>query len=277
MAQSGVILRVIVAVSVVLGCSGNVGDSNLDGSEGESESEGEGDSDCGSAGAGGDSGAMQDIAVDPGHYYAFVPEAYDPATPMPMLLNLHGDEGDPTQSVIPLWQSTWQTGADFIMIVPQAPYPEGDHSWYQDYEGNAAWLDEMLADVFGRWNVDLERVWVTSLSGGSVFVGLAMFERQDVFAAVAFNLGGGGGNSYVAPPDEACKIPARFTVGTDDFLYEQAQELYNTLLDHDHETEWVDLPGCGHKFCEPDEQIVANLAWLRQHELCGTDVNLYCD
>jgi len=80
-------------------------------------------------------------------------------------------------------------------------------------------------------------------------------------------MGGGGGGSY-APPAGSCKIPARFVIGSADFLYDLAKTQYTNLTSKGHETVWIELPGVAHKF-EPST-LPETWTWLQKKTLCKT-------
>jgi poly(3-hydroxybutyrate) depolymerase len=233
-----------------------------------------------STGGDGDGPGMHDIEIEPSHYFAYVPDAYDPDEPMRALVSLHGDEGDPEMSVVYIWgQGHWMAHQDYILIMPQVAY--SPPNWYgnetepEGQELNGRWLDRVIADAGTRWNLDLKRLYMVGLSGGAWFQSIYMMTRQDRIAAIAFTLGGAGPADwfYQDAPTEACRIPARFTEGTEDFLYKPSRQLYDYLTERGHETEWVDLEGVGHDFTTPPtEQVDNNFDWMMERTLCQDTV-----
>jgi hypothetical protein len=188
------------------------------------------------------------------------PATYVDTRAWPLIFGLHGDEGSPTGSVNNRWRAV--TNDQFIFVAPQAPNVGG--SWYAATAPNSVWMDALLAQVMAQYNIDLDRVSIWGLSGGSVFISTYALARQDVFAAVEFNMGGSG-RRYVAP---RCKIPARFVTSLTDFLRMNAMGLYDTLTMNGHETVWVDANCMDHCF-DPIEAGVKARDWLLAHTLCG--------
>ena len=85
----------------------------------------------GTCGSGGVHGDQVEVAFDGSLYYVTTPSGYTDATPWPLIIGLHGDEGDPADSVN--W--SWRDVADdrFIFVAPKAPNESG--SWYEEPRG----------------------------------------------------------------------------------------------------------------------------------------------
>ena len=186
----------------------------------------------GSCGTGGPLGETLSVEHDGSLYYLTTPTGYDEAVTWPLILGLHGDEGDPADSVNWFWRDV--VDDSFIFVAPKAPNASGRAYVTQNpgeppmTEINSAWMDGLLASVLSQYNVDLDRIYIWGLSGGAVFSSDYALARQDVFAAVEFNMGGNE-RGYAPAPSEACRIPARFVVSETDFLRENALGLFDTL------------------------------------------------
>src|SRR5690606_14742576 len=204
-------------------------------------------------------------------YYVTTPLSYEETVAWPLIFGLHGDEGDPADSVNWFWQDV--ANDSFIFVAPKAPNPSG--SWYEETESNSAWMDGVLERVLSEYNVDLDRIYIWGLSGGAVFSSDYALGRQDVFAAVEFNMGGSA-RGYTAVPSEACRIPARFVVSETDFLRENAFGLFEELTDAGHETVWVDADCEGHCFDEEQAGPVAR-DWPLSFTLCGATPSGGCE
>lgn len=218
---------------------------------------------AGSCGSGGVLGEREAVEHEGSVYYVTTPSGYTDSQPWPLIIGLHGDEGDPANSVNWFWRNV--PDGTFIFVAPKAPNASG--SWYEEQQSNSAWMDGLVETLRQRYNVDLDRTYIWGLSGGAVFSSRYVMTRMDVFAAAEFNMGGSGRN-YTEPADPACKIPARFVVSTTDFLREQALGFYELLTENGHETEWVDADCDGHCFDQEQAGPVAR-DWLMAHTLCG--------
>jgi hypothetical protein len=226
-----------------------------------------------SCGSGGELGEQVQIEFEGSVIYVTTPDDYVESRAWPVIFGLHGDEGDPANSVNYFWRDV--PDGRFIFVAPKAPNASG--SWYEVQTDNEAWMDRLLATITGAYNVDLDRVYIWGLSGGAVFTSRYIMTRQDVYAAAEMNMGGNG-RSYTAPPAPECKIPARFVVSTTDFLREQALSFYDLLTAEGHETVWVDADCQDHCWDEVQAGVVAR-DWLLDHTLCGAapDPGASCD
>lgn len=218
----------------------------------------------GTCGKGGVRASGLKVDFEGAYYRLFTPPSYDEAKPWPLLLALHGDEGNPESGIVPLWKPAWQSDGTFILLTPKAPYADG--SWWRDSR-HAAWLDKLLAKMFAEYNVDIDRIWAWGGSGGSCLLGAYALVRQNLFAAVHYNQCACGG-SYKAPPTSGCKIPARYSVSTGDFCREGAVSHHKMLTAKGHETEWIDAPCTGH-CVSVKVGVTEGLPWLKKHTRCG--------
>jgi len=218
-------------------------------------------SSCGSMGV---TGTQESVEHEGSLYYVTTPETYSEDTAWPLIIGLHGDEGDPADSVNWFWRDV--PDGTFIFVAPKAPNESG--SWYEEQESNGAWMDGLVDSLLSLYNVDLDRIYLWGLSGGAVFSSRYVIDRQDIFAAVELNMGASGYVDYEEPQSPACKIPARFVVSLDDFLRDQALSFQELLQENGHEVAWVDADCSGHCF---DEEQAGPLArdWLLMHTLCG--------
>lgn len=227
---------------------------------------------AGSCGWGGEEGDQLQVEFQGSVYYVTTPEGYTADTPWPLIVGLHGDEGDPADSVNWFWDDV--VDGTFIFVAPKAPNASG--SWYEEQEANEAWMDALYDALRAQYNVDLDRTYIWGLSGGAVFSSRYVAERQDVLAAVQLNMGGSGTWSYVEPPLPECKIKVRFAISETDFLLEGAQDYYALLTENGHVTEWVTAQCEGHCW---DEALMEGAArdWLLSHTLCDRTPTPECD
>ena len=133
-----------------------------------------------SCGTGGKTGRQVQISFQDSLYYITTPRSYSKDKAWPLVIGLHGDEGDPAKSVNYSWRSV--ANNQFIFVAPKAKNQSG--SWYEDRKGNSQWLDAMLAEVQAKYNIDRDRIYIWGLSGGAVMISSYAMERQKTFAAV---------------------------------------------------------------------------------------------
>lgn len=228
----------------------------------------------GSCGSGGLTGERERVDFEGSLYYVTTPADYDASREWPLILGLHGDEGDPANSVN--WN--WRTVPDgrFIFVAPKATNESG--SWYMASDDNAAWMDSLLESLLSQYNVDLDRIYIWGLSGGAEFISGYALGRQDVFAAAQWNMGGNswGWRSAGSPSPDSCKLPARFVVSTTDFLRDGAMSLFEALTDAGHETVWLDADCEGHCWDDVESGVGAR-DWLLERTFCGMTRAPGCD
>lgn len=139
---------------------------------------------------------------------------------MPLLLALHGDEGEIDSIVIAWNEWVWSKKQSFILVAPRAPFPAGtnppydySHNWWKAQNENATWLDGFIKKILAEYNVDKDRFYVTGWSGGSCFLSNYGLQNQGLFAAMQLNTCGCNDLSD-NPPSPSCRIPVRFTIGS---------------------------------------------------------------
>jgi poly(3-hydroxybutyrate) depolymerase len=217
----------------------------------------------GSCGTGGPTGRHVNVPFAPSEYWVWAPA--DQTKAYPLVVAFHGDEATPEQSQRFFWDPVWQKDPNFIVVTPRAPYAMG--SWYAEQAMHETWVDTVMQDVFAKYNVDLDRVYATGDSGGSVFLATYGLKRQNWFAGIQWSCGGGG-RGYTAPPRDDCKLAARFVISPSDFLYMGAQSLNMTLVSHGHVTDFAEQTCMGH-CCGPNTEYGAGAwAWMQTRTHC---------
>ncbi|MEO6953919.1 MAG: hypothetical protein ABI321_19105 [Polyangia bacterium] len=182
----------------------------------------------GSANASGGSGGG-DLSACPS-CRVHVPQGYNPAVPIRLVVSLHGDEGrdfgldSATGGVIGLWQ-TAADAAGYLLFAPACPAALGCDGAFSDwlaadgYDPSPAalgWLDGQVAELETRYNIDRSREYLTGYSGGAYWLGAYAPARASRYAAVAFIAGGMPAyNAFHGCA--ACKIPGYFLGGDGDY------------------------------------------------------------
>lgn len=200
-----------------------------------------------SNGTGGVAGSFTRTVNVPGfgtrNVYVFVPASYNAARPMPLVLALHGQAGNPSaaqtaaQAVRNAWSSV-TTANGFIVIAPVAsggsggwiapdlpPAPPG----LSDYDVFSA----AIADIESTYNIDRSRRIGWGFSAGGhvmhdiVLTHYAISLTNDTFAAYAVSAGVLGGLACEGMSASACsallaaaprKIPVDIHIGNSDSL-----------------------------------------------------------
>jgi poly(3-hydroxybutyrate) depolymerase len=178
-----------------------------------------------SNGTGGKSGLYQDTLAfkgSPRNYAVYVPTGYTGDTAVPLVLHFHGWRPAPAgvlNEVSYVWKPTAEAST-FIAVAPEgAPCPElnpgGDPYLCFDEISDDAWIQSLIDTLKSRYNVDLDRVYLSGHSGGSFFTqGYGLLHSTQFAAAAVFS---GGcisasdqyGNSCSVYDGEAKKAPRK--------------------------------------------------------------------
>jgi len=218
-----------------------------------------------SCGGGGGTAEVHEAFME-SEYWAYVP---DTEGPFPLLLALHGDEGDPRHNLAYVWPDIWESRRDFILVMPRCPWG----SWWRSADDSGPWMDALLDHLLSRWDVDQNRVYAWGFSGGGCFLGGWAGERQGTLAAVSHNCGGCavGGS---APPEPGCRIPARLITGSSDHQRSNVLRLAETYESEGHEVDLHDVEGLTHRVHEI--MLGPTLDWLGSHTLCDRGASSAC-
>lgn len=147
--------------------------------------------------------------------------------PWPLVLHLHGDgyqeythmaQGVAGSAAFAYEQAARDAGALFVL--PRTPDTTSE-TWYTAAYATT-WLIALLDDVKSRYNVDLNRVFLSGFSGGAEQITYTMLADHSAqfTGGGAMILGGGGadGLAFGAQPTAALKsrFPMRWFVGEND-------------------------------------------------------------
>jgi poly(hydroxyalkanoate) depolymerase family esterase len=137
-------------------------------------------------------------------YEVYVPAGYQPGTPIPLVVALHGC----TQTAAAFRTLTrFDALADarrFIVVYPEqspAANPMRCWNWFQDANlnraaGEPALIAGVTVQVAGQYGVDGRSIYVTGLSAGGAMATVMAATYPDLYAAV----GAGSGCEYTAGP-----------------------------------------------------------------------------
>jgi poly(3-hydroxybutyrate) depolymerase len=227
---------------------------------------------CGEAGP---TGEHNQVTLASGEYYVWAPNPpNDPASPYPLVVALHGDEGHPDQAVSYIWGAVWNAHQDFVLVAPVCPSAQG--SWWQgDTSGYAVFLHQVIDDVASKYNIDIARSFATGYSGGSCWLSAYAFEFQDVFAGIQWTCGGCNPN-VTAPPAPNCKVDGRFHIAADDFLLDGAQATADAMTANGHAVDFVIADCSGHCCMNSPSDAEDALAWFLGRTKCDSTAGSGC-
>ena len=139
------------------------------------------------------------------HYRLGVPASYDPNTPSPVILDLHGAVSNAQQQSTVSQLPAKGTARGYLVVSPDAI----NGSWELTADGaDDTFLMALLDDVAQRYCVDLDRVHAAGISLGSWKATVTACTHQDRFASIALVA------EEVAPP--GCSLPVVAFHGTAD-------------------------------------------------------------
>jgi phospholipase/carboxylesterase len=99
-----------------------------------------------------------------GGFSVYVPEYLDPATPVPLVMALHGGSGHGRSF---LW--TWIREARGRGLIVVAPTSTGSTWSLSDPDVDTLHLERILELIRSRWSIDPERILLTGMSDGGTF------------------------------------------------------------------------------------------------------------
>lgn len=205
-------LLVALAVSACTGDGGS--DRAVDGPTTTAPAEVRASGGCGTpppaiaaAEATGDVPLTFDSAGQSRRYRLGVPNSYDPNTPTPVILNLHGAGSNADQQSVYSRVPARGTERGYLVVTPDAIAS----MWQLQGEGSDdVFLTNLLDDVARRYCVDLDRVHATGISLGSWKATVTACTHPDRFASLALVA------EEVAPA--GCALPVVAFHGTADFV-----------------------------------------------------------
>ncbi len=131
------------------------------------------------------------------NYAVHVPPAYTGQTAVPLLLHFHGWRPAPAgvkQEINYVWGAV-ADAQSFIAVAPEgAPCPElnpgGAPYLCFDESRDDEWVQALITNLQSKYNIDLDRVYLSGHSGGSFFVqGYGLLKPTQFAAAVEFEGG----------------------------------------------------------------------------------------
>ncbi len=114
----------------------------------------------------------------------FVPASYDPSTPTPMALLLHGATGSGSTILTSHQQLADSLG--IIILAPDSRVTTWD-AIFARFDYDIEFIDLALADVVSRYNVDRARVGVIGFSDGASYAFALGQANGDIFTKVVLH------------------------------------------------------------------------------------------
>ncbi|HEX5137150.1 MAG TPA: hypothetical protein VFY93_09270 [Planctomycetota bacterium] len=180
-----------------------------------------------------------------------VPAAYDPATPAPLLLALHGAGGLGSQE-----EARWRAVADALGMIVVAPTEAGDNAGYGFTRREREAALAVLRWARRRWNVDENRIHITGVSRGGHMTWDIATRYPDLFATMSPMIGGPrldtrAGQNNLRYVGNVTHLPIRDLQGEED----DPRMIFSIRLAFDRlkeagapDAKLVTFPGLGHDF-----------------------------
>lgn len=141
--------------------------------------------------------------------YMYVPHAYDPAVPAPLVLLLHGAGGHAHHGLDLLKHLADDNR--MLLVAPASTAPTWDVIASRAYGPDVRLLDEALAHVFGRYAVDQKRLAIGGFSDGASYALSLGLANGDLFThVIAFSPG------FIAPLEPRGQPAVFISHGTQD-------------------------------------------------------------
>lgn len=135
------------------------------------------------------------------HIYA---AGIDQNKPVGVVVQLHGDGayefGRPSAGKL-LAMSAIAEQQNMILISVKSPDRAGAVTWWENPSVNVPFLQSMLdTQVYGKYNIEKNRVWLSGYSGGAEFISLYYVKRQhQSFCGGGALISGGGSVTQALP------------------------------------------------------------------------------
>jgi polyhydroxybutyrate depolymerase len=182
-------------------------------------------------------------------YRMYIPAAYNPSTPVPVLLNLHGyGSNNAEQQYYGAFQNIADT-ANFLILLPNGTLNAMNQRQWNNFEpptqvDDVQFISDLLDSISATYNVDAQRVYSTGMSNGGFMSYELACKLNNRIAAIASVTG-----SMTEPRLAACQptrpVPVMQIHGTADAVvpysgstlgqFTPIEELVN---------KWVDFNDC---------------------------------
>lgn len=150
-------------------------------------------------------------------YWLYVPDGYQPGTPVPLVLMLHGCTQSGDGFAISTGMNDLADEESFLVAYPQQPSSANSSrcwNWFETSNqargsGEPALLAGVVGDIAAEHSVDSDRVYVAGFSAGAAMAVILGATYPDVFAAIGVH----SGLEYKAATSVTSAFPAMFSGG----------------------------------------------------------------
>lgn len=111
-----------------------------------------------------------------------MPQGYTPERPAPLVLVLHGANGNARRALEPLVPLAEEAG--LLLLAPDARGPSWDRIWLRGWGPDVRYIDGALAHAFARLAVDPGRLAVLGFSDGATYALSLGLSNGDLFSHV---------------------------------------------------------------------------------------------
>lgn len=197
-------------------------------------------------------------------YYLFVPEKLDAASPVPLVVLLHGS-GRNGMSLAEKWKELAQK-EKFIIVGPDA----SDSRGWRVPEDGPDYIQELVSELKAKYPINARRVYLFGHSAGAGQALYLSLLESEYFAATAIHAGALNKGGYPLIERAKRKIPIAIFVGTNDesFPLPVVRATRDALNDAGFSIELTEIKGHTHWYYDRAPEINRS-AWdfLKKHEL----------
>ncbi len=192
-------------------------------------------------------------------YFLYVPESYDPAQPIAVVLGFHGAVDTAANFFRVSEETGWFDAAErgpFALIVPEtkSPFMRSWVTWSLNSARDGPKILDEMAEVLelvdqlsAHFNLDETRFYAYGFSDGGLFIGSGALGHSTRFAGLVICGASWGPRYPYFTPDNL--TPLYYLCGeVDAVLCTQAEQTKDFLAEMGHPLEWASVLGAGHVF-----------------------------
>jgi poly(3-hydroxybutyrate) depolymerase len=199
-------------------------------------------------------------------YYLFIPDKVSPATPMPLIVLLHGS-GRNGLSLVEKWKELAKK--EGVIIV--GPDSSNSRGWRIPEDG-PDFIHELIEALKAKYPVNARRVYLFGHSAGAGQALYLSLLESEYFAAAAVHAGALGADASPYMERAPRKIPIAIFVGTNDQLFPLpvVRATRDALNARGFKSVLTEIKGHTHWYYDRAGEINRSVwEFLRGHELGG--------